>query len=287
MYQRKTLLALLFATACTPALTPPGSGESSETSAPVAVASFADGSGVLRADFTEAASAAAGDVTKVVAYTDDVNAWIEDLTIEDIESLKASGFIEAPEFDPIVPGDLQSLITAKYGYVTIAGDIYEVYVIETTNGDGIGIIGVKYLDVGSYGPASALAIGSKASNIPSGTYTYTGINIFGKGTGGSYLTNGIGDFTLSVNFGDGTGSLVANTSMLNTTSLSGNVTIDVSRGEFSGTNLALGGTSGGVSLNGMTADLEGSFHGNGATDVTALYYTENLNYGGVLVGSQQ
>ena len=77
---------------------------------------------------------------------------------------------------------------------------------------------------------------------------------------------------MNVNFTDGTGSYAGNTTTVGVTGLNGNITLDNTTGELSGTNLVLSGSLGGLDLTGKTATLVGNFHGNGATDVSGIFY---------------
>ena len=93
-------------------------------------------------------------------------------------------------------------------------------------------------------------------------------------------------FTMNVNFTDGTGSYAGNTTTVGVTGLNGNITLDNTTGELSGTNLVLSGSLGGLDLTGKTATLVGNFHGDGATDVSGIFFTDNLDFAGGFLGNR-
>ena len=125
--------------------------------------------------------------------------------------------------------------------------------------------------------------GSDVSNIPSGSYSYTGTNIIGvRGTDAVNL----GYFTMNVNFTSGTASLAGSTFNGSTPSSSiagSGISINSSDGTFTSNDLTLITPS-----SNNSATIHGNFHGSGATGVTALY-TDNARtpvFVGAIVGTR-
>lgn len=269
-------------------LTPNGNGV-----ATAAVQTFDDGSGVVRGEINGLAAASTSSSTKVVAITDDVAGWASGVSETDINMLVALGLPSQ--------GNYGDVATYYAGDIQIGSKTYSVDVFEPANGtEGVIAVGWKSPDPssGEQEVLAAIATGSSATNLPSGQHTYTGLHLVGSrnivrennGTG-DVLTTGSGTFTMSVNFDDGTGhysGVTGENSGIygNETALQGNLVLDTNNGVFSGENLDLSGSINGTSLNGMTADLEGSFHGDGATSVTGVYVTEDITYGGAFLGSR-
>ena len=246
------------------------------------LASFSDGSGALKKDIAEPASGAVGDITKLVAISPDVSKWVSDFSYADAKTLSDNNL-------PIAETNFRGTGIDYYeGDITIVGDQLTISLFEPTT--GVGSLAVGH-DPSSNQALVALGIGPKATNIPSGNFTYTGLNIVGAkydllDNNGNPLTTGTGFFTLNVNFSDGTGNFSATTDAINTTSISGNVTVDSTTGEIFGENLIWGGSINGVDMTGKTSTLAGSFHGDGATNVTGIYYTDQLSYGGGFLGER-
>ena len=212
-----------------------------------------------------------GDITKLVAISPDVSIWVSDFSYAVAKTLSDNNL-------PIAETNFRGTGIDYYeGDITIVGDQLTISLFEPTT--GVGSLAVGY-DPSSNQALVALGIGPKATNIPSGNFTYTGLNIVGakyvlQDNNGNPLTTGTGFFTLNVNFSGGTGSFSATTDAINTTSISGNVTIDSTTGEIFGENLIWGGSINGVDMTGKTSTLAGSFHGDGATNVTGIYYKIN------------
>ena len=255
---------------------------SSSTNTPVTetLASFPNGAGVFRKDMVDPSAGSQGSTTKVLAYVPDLSKWVNDFSYADVSSI------------------------ATHNTPTSGGNNFLNSGVDITNrGIGIGNPDVSILDepyqfivlkvasssvylTGGYDTNSqliAVAFGPKATNLPSGNFSYTGYH--GITTN---LTNAGSDglFTMNVNFSDGTGSYSANTTTAGATGLNGNITLDNTTGELSGTNLVLSGSLGGLDLTGKTATLVGNFHGDGATDVSGVFFTDNLDFAGGFLGNR-
>ena len=250
---------------------------SSSTNTPVTetLASFPNGAGVFRTDMVDPSAGSQGNTTKVLAYVPDLSKWVNDFSYSDVTSIANHN----------VPSLVNSIFGSGVDYyydanadVTILGENYNFVVLKVASSP-------VYL-TGGYDANSQLigvAFGPKATNLPSGNFSYTGYH--GITTN---LTNAgsSGLFTMNVNFTDGTGSYAGNTTTVGVTGLNGNITLDNTTGELSGTNLVLSGSLGGLDLTGKTATLVGNFHGNGATDVSGIFFTDNLDFAGGFLGNR-
>lgn len=253
---------------------------SDETNTPVTLETFSDGSGVMRAEMNQVASGITGNVNKVVAISPDVSRWVSSLSAAEVKDLVDHNL-------PLVEDKFLDSANYYEGILTLAGESYTVSVFDALSGDGsVGFGSDKNGDA-----LVAVTVGSEATNIPSGNFTYTGLHVVGakqfqSGPSGEPLTTGSGTFTMTVNFDDETGTYSGSTHLINSTTLSGNLVLDNIKGEITGSNLPLTGSINGVSLNGKTAKLQGNFHGDGASSVTGVFYTDELAYGGGFVGQK-
>ena len=250
---------------------------SSSTNTPVTetLASFPNGAGVFRKDMVDPNTGTQGNTTKVLAYVPDLSKWVNDFSYSDVTSIANHN----------VPSKVNNILGSGVDYyydanadVTILGENYNFVVLKVASEP-------IYL-TGGYDANSQLigvAFGPKATNLPSGNFSYTGYH--GITTN---LTNAgsSGLFTMNVNFTDGTGSYAGNTTTVGVTGLNGNITLDNTTGELSGTNLVLSGSLGGLDLTGKTATLVGNFHGNGATDVSGIFFTDKLDFAGGFLGNR-
>ena len=130
--------------------------------------------------------------------------------------------------------------------------------------------------------------GRRVSNIPTGDmdFSYDGLNAITSAASNPQR----GSFTMSVNFAD---RLVKN---LTATAGSGadasmvtgsNIPINTDHGTFAGGINLSGQYVGGNAIQGR---ILGDFHGNGATEVSGIYYDTNTaspTYGGIIAGSRQ
>lgn len=134
-------------------------------------------------------------------------------------------------------------------------------------------------------PALVAAGGPALSNIPSGSYVYRGVNVFGTRASGGGWASDAGTFTMSVNFDTGITDIVASTpsnggsptsSLVHT-----NIPINLTAGTFqsSTATLSIGGAT-------QSASVYGSFHGSGATGVSGIYHDNNSTpvYAGSFAG---
>lgn len=122
------------------------------------------------------------------------------------------------------------------------------------------------------------SFGAELTSIPNGAFTYRG-DVFTKSRNSSGVEEGT--FSLTANFVSRTANVEAQTA---TTQLSGTNLLISNTGEISGRDLTmtvLGQTS-------TSAGLEGNFHGQSASGVSAVYYnsTSNPTHIGVLAGTR-
>ena len=263
MFRTYTAIALIFLTGCG------GSGGTTNvTDGPqqTSLATFTDGFSVVRRVDTGGSLASAATVNTV--------------------STARVPTTEIPEDDPfkIEVSDLTLLTTTANGKVyngnvTLNGDVYSVRMFTEDNSSTQLISALNTADSKKW----TIVSGDAPSNLPSGTATYTGQNLISN----TDNTNpGGGSFTMSVNFSNNSGSLTATSTTANS-SLSGSFNIDPATGYFSGNNLTLNAPalSGGTS----NAIIYGSFHGNGATGVSGLYYDDATAplVNGAIIGTKQ
>lgn len=263
MFRTYSAIALIFLTGCG------GSGGTTNiTDGPqqTSLATFTDGFSVVRRVDTGGSLASAATVNTV--------------------STARVPTTDIPEDDPfkIEVSDLTLLTTTANGKVyngnvTLNGDVYSVRMFTEDNSSTQLISALNTADSKKW----TIVSGDAPSNLPSGIATYTGQNLISN----TDNTNaGGGSFTMSVDFSNNSGSLTA-TSTTASSSLSGNFNINPSTGYFSGNNLTLnapalaGGTS--------NAIIYGSFHGNGATGVSGLYYDDAAAplVNGAIIGTKQ
>jgi hypothetical protein len=126
--------------------------------------------------------------------------------------------------------------------------------------------------------------GASVSAMPTGgSFVYTGQNLVSN----TDNTNaGGGSFTMNVNFGTLSGDISA-VSVSAGTSLTGEFTFDSDTGYLFGEGLIL--TAPVYGDRSVAAVLEGGFHGNGASGVSALYYEDSDTplVSGAVIGSGQ
>jgi len=256
--------------------------------APAQAANFTGGGGVMTAvvDANAAGAAvtsgASGRLT-MVALSEDLSAAISSFSASNIDgfspnlttnnSLSGNGYTVKQG-----TGSWLDNSNASLGTITIDGqDGYMLYAIDSNN----------KLNVAVFAP--------EVSSMPtSGQYTYTGTHFASPRTvtmnNNSPTDTAQGTFSMSVNFGTGTGQIsTANTSNIanETMQLSGNITIDTVNGTFTGDNLTLQGDL--VNLGGdTTAKIIGNFHQAGAQTVTGLYYQDKAepDVGGAIIGKR-
>ena len=193
---------------------------------------------------------------------------------------------EIPDDDPfkIAVSDLTLLTTTANGKiytgnVTLNGDVYSVRMFTEDNSSTQLLSALNTADSKKW----TIVSGDAPSNLPSGMATYAGQNLISN----TDNTNpGGGSFTMSVDFANNSGSLSA-ISTAASSSLSGSFNIDPSTGYFSGNNLTL--TAPALSGGTSNAIIYGSFHGNGATGVSGLYYDDAAAplVNGAIIGTKQ
>ena len=142
------------------------------------------------------------------------------------------------------------------------------------------------------GDLDLLTIGPEANNLPTGEMTYNGTNLLAVRDDSESIH--VGEFSLSVNFGEGTGEISYARSMMNGTTdhfsnLTGDFTVETETGNFSGNDLDLiirpMDTS---NREEMKASIYGSFHGNNAVGISGLYHdnADSPEYVGAIVGAR-
>ena len=214
-------------------------GGNSTTLQPVVLQTFNDGAGIARISVQNNGETVIANVMapNISSYTTDPTGVID---------LSGVNYVSSNSY-----GDLYA------GTTTINGTTVDVVYYEDSSGQAA----IGYLE--GNGTNVALALGYEVSNIPSGSYTYTGTNIIGYRDGSNFED---GTFAMRVNFNTGTASLTGST---NTSAIGGSgISVNTSDGTFSGNNLTLTETTSGFTT---TATIHGNFHGAGATGVTGLY----------------
>lgn len=191
---------------------------------------------------------------------------------------------ESP-FDILV-SDLDPLVETPYGQVfsgtvVLNGSSYDVRMF-TDNASSTELISA--LDT-ALDEKYTIVRGDQVSNIPIGNavYTYTGQNLV-SATNNSDFQAGGGTFSVSIKFSDMSGTITASSEVANAT-LTGDFSVDQETGYFSGENLVLNAPN----LPPDTAAIiNGSFHGDGAIGISALYYdaSDTPRVNGAIIGSQ-
>ena len=263
MFRTYSAIALIFLASCG------GSGVTTNvTDGPqqTSLATFTDGFSVVRRVDTGSSLASAATVNTV--------------------STARVPTTEIPDDDPfkIAVSDLTLLTTTANGKiytgnVTLNGDVYSVRMFTEDNSSTQLLSALNTADSKKW----TIVSGDAPSNLPSGMATYAGQNLISN----TDNTNpGGGSFTMSVDFANNSGSLSA-ISTAASSSLSGSFNIDPSTGYFSGNNLTL--TAPALSGGTSNAIIYGSFHGNGATGVSGLYYDDAAAplVNGAIIGTKQ
>tara|TARA_B110000503_G_C7109045_1_gene397261 strand:+ start:284 stop:1078 length:795 start_codon:yes stop_codon:yes gene_type:complete len=226
------------------------------TTDPVVLQTFGDGAGIARAKITQNGITMVANVmgANIQSYSPDPTGVI------DPSGVNFSGSNAYGDF--------------YTGTTTINGTQVNILFYEDSSQEVAG----AYL-VGN-GENAAIVLGNEVSNIPSGSYSYTGTNVIGL-RDGSYLEDGT--FAMNVNFTSSTASLTGSTA---SSSIGGSgISVNSSDGTFTSNNLTLTETASGLST---TATIHGNFHGSGATGVTGLY-TDNATtptYAGAIAGTR-
>lgn len=233
------------------------------------LATFNDGSAVVRVIADDAAAAAAATSTSYTVSTARVPTTVIPAESPfDIEITDLS-FIGSTPTGKVYSGTL-TLNGNSYDVRMFTDDLSSTELISAFDA----VAGEKY----------TIVTGQQASNVPTGnTYTYQGQNLVAATNNTDFVAGG-GTFTMTVNFNTGTGIVSALSSTAGTT-LSGQFNVDTSTGYFSGDDLALTAPN----LTGSTtAVITGSFHGDGAAGVSGLYYDagDNPLVNGAIIGSR-
>lgn len=240
----KTAVLSLSAIALLTACGGSGDGSSSNPVAapPTVLSTFGDGAGVARATATENGVTVVGHIMAA-----DIGNYELDYSVAfDASGLSFQGS--------------NAYGNSYDGYVTVNGSPLYLWIFEDNSGEVVMAYAANQYE------NRALVGGELVSNIPSGTYIYNGTNVIGL-RDGSYFEDGT--FAMNVNFTAGTASLTGSTA---SSTIGGTgIAVNTSTGNFSGTNLTLSANDG-VNTYNLPAAIHGSFHGNGATAVTGLYY---------------
>lgn len=227
---------------------------------------FNDGSAVVRVVANGGAAAAASTNTYTVSTarvptTDIPNESPFDIEVTDLSLFTSTAY-----------GEVYS------GSVELNGTSYDVRMF-TDNGSSTELISA--LDASS-GQKYTIVTGNQVSNVPTGDvdYSYEGQNLVAATNNEDFEADG-GAFSMTVNFSTGLGELTATSAE---TSLTGQFIVDTTTGYFSGDDLDLNAPN----LQGTaTAVITGSFHGDGATGVSGLYYDagDSPVVNGAIIGS--
>ena len=142
------------------------------------------------------------------------------------------------------------------------------------------------------GDLDLLTIGPEVNDLPTGEMTYNGTNLLAVRDDSKNVH--VGEFSLSVNFGNGTGEITHARSMLNGTTdqfsdLTGNFAVNAETGNFSGNELDLIiHPLDALNREVLEASIYGSFHGNDAVGISGLYHNNagSPEYVGAIVGAR-
>lgn len=217
-----------------------------ESRSATTVTVFSDGSGVAR-DISE-------DVAMVI-MTGDIQSGVNNAN-------SSGNAVNAVDLSNVSYQSSNTFGQYSSGPATINGSPVNVSAYESFSG------GVSIVYAGSSSGSLIMAGGSPVSNIPAGSFTYTGNNIIGN-RDSSYSEDG--SFTMNVNFSTGDAAISGSTA--NSTFGGNGISVNTSDGTFSDSNITMS-TNGDPSV---SATITGQFHGNGATGVTGIYHDNSSN----------
>ena len=219
---------------------------------------FDDGSGVARAEttsdgFTFVANVMGPDIQGTV---NEINSGVP-LAADYINDQ----FVGSNQYGDFYSA--QTFVNGQLVDVLLYVDINDIVTIAYGEGAGSNLL---------------LAGGEKVSNIPSGTFTYTGTNVVGNRDGSASED---GTFTMGVNFNTQQASI--NGSTPSTTIDATDISVNNVNGTFSTTNLNLG-----INGNQFQGTLLGNFHGDGAVGVSGIYHDNGGDPGvaGAIAGTR-
>lgn len=212
---------------------------------------FSDGSGVIRAEVADA-----GETTVVHAMVPQAQHLAAELnaSVSGADQLLSVDHVEQTgvnEHGTIYAGNL------SVNGAQVRGIIYEDYDYPV----GIGYVENEDANI-------LLTTGEKATDIPTGTYTYTGTHVVGY-RDASALEDGT--FEMQVDFTNGQADIDAET--FGTFVTGRNMRVDTRQGTFSSDDITID-QNGGQEVSGS---IHGSFHGAGAKGVTGLYHDNAAN----------
>lgn len=187
--------------------------------------------------------------------------YLANVSSTDIDSNQVANFTRIAE---VGSGTNGTYYTAT---ATVNDQTVNVYLYEATNGENI-VIAAE----GCSGPCVA-ALGDAPSNLPTGTWTYTG-DMVGWSEGVTDLSDPdeytVGPFTMAVNFNTGKASVSSTSNDGKAVLASNNLSVDMSTGQLTGDGTVVSPLAAGGSGNEWDVDINGSFHGNGATSVSGV-----------------
>jgi hypothetical protein len=237
---------------------PPPNPAPTPTQSATVLETFSDGSGVLRQvqvndGLTFVSNAMAGDIQTTANFINSGAVGAVDIV--------GGAIVASNQYGNFAEGTLN-----------INGQLVPV----TAYVDYNGVVSIAYASDGFRNVL--LAGGYAASNMPSGTYTYSGTNVIGT-RDGVYAEDGT--FTMAVNFDTGQAAISGGTPL---SLISGsNIAVNNANGTFSSSNINL--TIADVPLQGT---INGNFHGNGAVGVTGIYHENDPDpiFAGAIAGTR-
>ena len=217
-----------------------------ESRSATTVTVFSDGSGVAR-DISE-------DVAMVI-MTGDIQSGVNNAN-------SSGDDVNAVDVSNVSYRSSNTFGQYSSGSATINGNAVDLEVYESFSG------GVYIVYAGSSSGSLIMAGGNPVSNIPTGSFTYTGNNILGN-RDSSYSEDG--SFSMNVNFSTGNAAISGSTA--NSTFGGNGISVNTSDGTFHDSGITM-------SVNGdpsVPATITGQFNGDGATGVTGMYHDNSSN----------
>lgn len=233
-----------------------GGGGGSSTLSATALTVFNDGAGVGR----------------VVNSNGSEFVYIAPNIVADVNATNNSGSVTPVDITQYPIVSQSNGYNLRQGTVSANGFTANVIIAEKI---GSGTASIAYIYDNS-GDAIA-AGGGSYSSAPSGSHTYSGMYV----AGGRYSSFAeIGSLSMTANFSNNTFSINGTST---NSSLTGTGFIDPANGRISSANLTF--TKSGSSYGATTM---GNLTGNGATDVSGVFYTNDTNpdYAGAYAGSR-
>jgi hypothetical protein len=232
------------------------------------VSEFGDGSGVARTIDTNGDTTFTIMTSGIAAKVNDGKNYVGGIAIPDMVNQTVVATVN--------PGTSTAGAGTYYtGTATINGITVDVDSIVSLSENAAT---AYFHDAATNAAVFVMAGGTTATNLPTGTYTYTGANMLAARDGSS---NEMGTFNMYMNFSTGKADIVGNTATSTFTGTS--ISVDTSTGNFTKQAISMSG-GGGV----LTGFITGQFNGIGAKSVSGIYHDDAIDpvFVGIFAGDR-